>query len=297
MTTAGGLSLLLGVVAVQVWVRGGLAWMWLLGVGLIALVLLDGVASFLSLRVVEMGAVAPYDSMVDRADPLVVTLQRPHGRHLLRVTSVTGAPWVSVNGPTTGDLMVVPDRRGVFSAAEFELLSRAPLGLLAVARRVMVSLPEPVAVGPRPVAMPLSLDLSSRVDGERPGARTDDVPRGVREYVPGDSRRLVHWPVTARAGRLMVRDVAAAPAGEIRVVVDLGEIPGSAAEDAAGRAMYVAGALIERGYRVNLVTLEAGWVDAPVRTVSEAGRRLAAARCGPAPAIRTGDFRVEVGAR
>ncbi|WP_158848859.1 DUF58 domain-containing protein [Saccharothrix deserti] len=46
------------------------------------------------------------------------------------------------------------------------------------------------------------------------GPTTDQSPRGsldlreVREYVPGDEVRLVHWKATARTGRLMVRDYA-----------------------------------------------------------------------------------------
>ncbi|WNV86178.1 DUF58 domain-containing protein [Umezawaea sp. Da 62-37] len=46
------------------------------------------------------------------------------------------------------------------------------------------------------------------------GATTDRSPRGsselreVREYVPGDEVRLVHWKATARTGRMMVRDYA-----------------------------------------------------------------------------------------
>jgi uncharacterized protein (DUF58 family) len=46
------------------------------------------------------------------------------------------------------------------------------------------------------------------------GATTDRSPHGsldlreLREYVPGDEVRLVHWKATARTGRMMVRDYA-----------------------------------------------------------------------------------------
>ncbi|PRY44755.1 DUF58 domain-containing protein [Umezawaea tangerina] len=46
------------------------------------------------------------------------------------------------------------------------------------------------------------------------GATSDRSPHGsldlreVREYVPGDEVRLVHWKATARTGRMMVRDYA-----------------------------------------------------------------------------------------
>jgi len=46
------------------------------------------------------------------------------------------------------------------------------------------------------------------------GVSTDDSPRGstdlrdVREYLPGDEVRHLHWKATARTGQLMVRDLA-----------------------------------------------------------------------------------------
>jgi uncharacterized protein (DUF58 family) len=42
----------------------------------------------------------------------------------------------------------------------------------------------------------------------------------VREYEEGESLRKVHWPTTARRGRLMVKELEDAPRDEIAVVLD-----------------------------------------------------------------------------
>ncbi len=58
------------------------------------------------------------------------------------------------------------------------------------------------------------------------GATTDRSPRGslnlreVREYVPGDEVRLVHWKATARTGKLMVRDYADPDQPSFSLLVD-----------------------------------------------------------------------------
>ena len=42
----------------------------------------------------------------------------------------------------------------------------------------------------------------------------------VREYVQGESLRKVHWPTTARSGRLMVKELEDAPRDEVAVLLD-----------------------------------------------------------------------------
>jgi uncharacterized protein (DUF58 family) len=58
------------------------------------------------------------------------------------------------------------------------------------------------------------------------GAVTDSALRGsvelndVREYVPGDEVRLLHWKATARTGQLMVRDLADPQRSRFTVLLD-----------------------------------------------------------------------------
>jgi uncharacterized protein (DUF58 family) len=77
----------------------------------------------------------------------------------------------------------------------------------------------------------------------------------VREYVPGDPRRSVHWRATAHHGRLMVRQADEAGVHTVRIVVACGT-HGPRAEDALARARWAAEDAWRRGWQVRLVTCE-----------------------------------------
>ena len=61
-----------------------------------------------------------------------------------------------------------------------------------------------------------------RHGGRRPLLRrpTGYDLHSVREHVEGDSLRAVHWPSTARRGRLMVKELEDAPRDEVAVLLD-----------------------------------------------------------------------------
>ena len=122
-----------------------------------------------------------------------------------------------------------------------------PLGLERVEHR----LEEASDLLVRPRIPMLASVFSSRGSRETGGRRSAfRSPTGfeihaVREYVPGDPVRAVHWPSTAHRGRLMVRELDDAPREDVTVVLDLdpeGVVgpPGRSSFDAVVRA---AGAL------------------------------------------------------
>ena len=111
---------------------------------------------------------------------------------------------------------------------------------------------------------------------DRPRA-DEGVPRGARPYVPGDTRRLVHWRATAHTGRLMVRELEQPAAEPVTITVELPRDP-DAAERVAEGALGSVVALLERGAPVLLGTTEAsGPVLGAVADRRGAGRRLARA--------------------
>ena len=81
----------------------------------------------------------------------------------------------------------------------------------------------------------------------------------VREYEQGESLRRVHWPSSARRGKLMVKELEDAPRDEALVILDaqevtvMGEGRGSSFEVAVRAAGSVARAHAARGQRVGLL--------------------------------------------
>jgi uncharacterized protein (DUF58 family) len=178
---------------------------------------------------------------------------------------------------------LVPVRRGVHDAVTLDVASAAPFALQWWTRRVTLPLPSPLHVSPRlGRSQPPKLHADDG-DGDvldRP--RSDEgLPRGARPYVPGDSRRLVHWRSTAHTGKLMVREVERPAAEAVTITVDLPVEPDAAERVAEGALGAVVG-LLEGGAPVLLGTREpAGPVLAAVADRRSAGRRLARAVAAP----------------
>jgi uncharacterized protein (DUF58 family) len=269
----------------------GSRWLLSLVIGLGLAVLADAIWAFVALRRVELRVVAASDGTVGLRSSVDVVVDRPTARVSLRMASLVEGDLVLADTPGPVAMQIVPDVRGVFPRAVFELVVRGPLGLVPVRRRADVPLPAPVHVAPLPVPVHGLEYPTARVrrlaEGPQPvrAPRTGEVTRGVRAWEPGDGRRRVHWPATARTGALMARDLEDPVGDEVVVVVDLGPVPWLGAEHTAGLALWVVGDVLALGRRVTLVTREAaGIVWGPVADRAAAGRRLAAAVTGaPTP--------------
>ncbi len=97
-------------------------------------------------------------------------------------------------------------RRGVFEIGPVEIPRADPFGLCRTVQRM--GSPQRIAVHPRLIRMhPLPTGISRNLEGPS----SDASPQGsatfhrLREYVVGDDLRTVHWPSTARVGKLVVR--------------------------------------------------------------------------------------------
>jgi uncharacterized protein (DUF58 family) len=180
-------------------------------------------------------------------------------------------------------MTLLPLHRGVHDAVELDVASAAPFALQWWTRRVRLSLPAPLHLSPRrgpAQRMPARPDAGAGDALHRP--RSDEgLPRGARPYVPGDSRRLVHWSATAHADRMMVRELEQPAAEPVTITVDLPRDPEAAERVAEGVLGSVVG-LLAGGATVVLATTEAsGPVLGPVTDRRGAGRRLARAVTRP----------------
>jgi len=223
----------------------------------------------------------PADGTAGRPVAFELVTDRP-----MRVTPVgpAGPAVVTGDGPRHL-LVVVPPYRGELVSLEVEAASAAPFGLLWWSKRLTLALPRPVLVAPRRG----DPDQAGQSDGPSRGddaARVDSrvgESRGIREYVPGDLRHWVHWPATAHAGALMVREMEQPADRPVTVEVVLPADP-ETAERVAERALGTVAQILGQGRQVILVTEErSGPVRQPVDGPAQAGRRLAKAVPGGGP--------------
>ncbi len=269
----------------------GSGWLVVLLAGLAATFAVGFVLPLATLRGVDVELRAPTDGTVGR--PLRLGLVVTGRARDLRITvGWAGAP-VAVDAPDSGVVEAVPPRRGVVRTLQVQLAAAGPLGLCVARRHRLAVLARPLEVGPRPLPAELAVPpQAGEADAVDDGCRGDgDAPelvRGARAYVVGDALRLVHWPASARAGSLMVRELEAPGRARLTIVVDL-RGPDDDAEAAAGRAAGLAIGALRAGVPVTLATLEAeGPVTAPVTDAVAVGRRLARAVAGGPPSPTPG---------
>lgn len=115
-------------------------------------------------------------------------------------------PLIGPRSRTRVRTTVRADRRGIIDVGPFTLARRDPLGLLN--RDLIWRDRHRVYVHPLTVRLPTgSAGLVRDLEGPATNQLTDsDLSfHAVREYVPGDQMRHVHWKSTAKTGSIMVR--------------------------------------------------------------------------------------------
>ena len=211
--------------------------------------------------------------------PIDGTVAVPLPMQITSTTGLTGNIPALATGTirlATGTLSVRPERRGVHDSLDMELRCAAPLGMVEWTKTRRITLAAPLEIGPSPSDVQLLDSDTTPFVGE------GDL-RGVREYIPGDSSRKLHWPATARTGKMMIRETDGITVAPVVIVVDLNG-PQAAVEPTASRVAGLANAALSRGATVVLVTAEpAGPVTGMVTTPLDVNRRLARAIVGPVP--------------
>jgi uncharacterized protein (DUF58 family) len=97
-------------------------------------------------------------------------------------------------------------RRGVYDIGPVEIPRADPFGLCRTVQRMGAA--QRIAVHPRLLTVHT---LPTGISRNLEGPSSDTSPQGtvtfhrLREYVVGDDLRTIHWPSTAKAGKLVVR--------------------------------------------------------------------------------------------
>lgn len=205
--------------------------------------------------------------------------------------------------------IVFPDvARGRYELGPLVVVVTDPLGL----ERVEQQLEEQAAVLVRP-RVPLVTSVFSTHGARDAGAARSRFRRptgfeihAVRDYAPGEPLRAVHWPSTARRGRLMVKELDDAPLDDLAVILDQDRdgVAGPSGRSSFDAAVRAAGALalahVQRNRRVVVIGTAPGaeavrirspghdWevaLDALAAVMPVAGGRVDRALRDPATAV------------
>jgi uncharacterized protein (DUF58 family) len=145
------------------------------------------------------------------------------------------------------------ERRGLFTLGPTSLLTGDPLGVFSVEVRYPQSMP--FMVMPPVVSLPSIEVAAGGRAGEgrpRPNAPERTVSAAmVREYMPGDSRRWIHWRTSARHDSLYVRLFEGVPAGDWWVLLDMDRDvqAGEGLNATEEHGVILAASLADRGLR------------------------------------------------
>lgn len=239
------LILLIGVVAAAVNTGNNLLYIVL--ASLLALLAISNALAEWNLRGLRVRRHLPHEAFAgeDAAGTIIVENRRRWGHSwAVQVSDHTGEAGDPV---ARGGVISVPPGGEAAAPVRWRFAARGPVGLARV--RVESAHPFGLMRRFRDVRLPASLLVYPT---PRPGAPRrrragtgalrshprlqgqEGELRNLRDYVPGDPLRTVHWPTSARAGRPVVVVRGAQVADE--VVVDVKEVSGDAWEGELSRA-------------------------------------------------------------
>ncbi len=182
---------------------------------------------------------------VGRRRTLPGQMNLPVGRQLASL----GLPSLAAGSRHEETLVIPTQRRAVVEVGPAQSVQGDPFGLMG--RDALWTKQVEVFVHPRTVLLPgrqtgFVHDLEGRPTQKL--SSSDMSFHALREYVPGDDRRHIHWRSSAKTGALMVRQFEESRQSRIAVAVDLGEIS-YGDEDEFETAVSVAGSFVQQAFR------------------------------------------------
>lgn len=260
--------------------NSGSGWVQALGDVVFGMLAIGTLGPAIALRRVRLELVhAPPDSTAGMPAPISIRASSRVRVHPLQPGGMPTLIGPHGRGADDRDITLLPAHRGVHDDLTIEVSTAAPFGIQWWSRRITFPLPAPLHVAPRlgqPITLPHWFDKNAGQDGQPLPSHAGDI-KGVREYRAGDRRRRVHWPATAHAGRLMVREMEEPAARPLTLDVRLPQ-EADQAERLAECALATAVHLLDRGSTILLATVEPeGRIVGEVRDRRDAGRRLARA--------------------
>ena len=137
-----------------------------------------------------------------RTRTLGVTVEVPVGTGLAEIA----IPSLARHAETSREFAIPTSRRGIVSVGPARTVRADPIGL--VRRELTWTGATELFVHPKTIAIPsMSTGFVRDLEGNptRDLTNSDISFHALREYMPGDERRYIHWKSTAKTGTYMVR--------------------------------------------------------------------------------------------
>lgn len=176
---------------------------------------------------------------------LGVTIEIPVGPGLAEVA----LPSLRKGRNATHNFTIPTTRRGVVPVGPVRTVRADPIGL--VRRELVWTEVHELFVHPRTVAIPsMSTGFIRDLEGNptRDLSSNDVSFHALREYMPGDERRNIHWKSTARTGTYMVRQFEETRRSHLMIALSLASAD-YATDDEFELAVSVTGSLGIRAIR------------------------------------------------
>lgn len=204
---------------------------------LVASILMSGILSSITLSGVEMRLELPEHIFAGQAVRALIEVQNEKltlPSFSLRVEAAKAKnaaaaallqtpvyfPYLAKRGRVQQSVPISFPARGVYRQEAFRIVTRFPFGFLQKARRV--DLPTQALVYP---SVEPTQEFFEILPGLQGAAESQAKGRGqdlyaLRDYVPTDSARHVHWKASARLGSLMVREFTREEDARVLLVLD-----------------------------------------------------------------------------
>ncbi len=242
------------------WFGYSLGWIEFVVVGWSGLVLLVVAVVYLVGRGSFTVTLSTAHSRVVTGDPAmgIVKIANPHRRRVLGalVEVPVGEALATVTMPSLAghavfshEFAVPTRRRGVVNIGPVRTIRADPIGL--VRREIIWTAPQELYIHPRTISVPSTTTGFIRDLEGNPTRQISDSDvsfHALREYLPGDERRYIHWKSTARTGTYMVRQFEETRRSHLIIALSLARAD-YANDDEFELAVSVAGSLGVRAIR------------------------------------------------
>jgi uncharacterized protein (DUF58 family) len=146
-------------------------------------------------------------------------------------------PYLPRQQSVTQSVPLLFQNRGMYRQEAFRIVTRFPFGFLQKARRL--DLAAEALVYPSVEAGPEFLEILPGIQGAMASlakGHGEDL-YALRDYMPNDSARHVHWKASARSGSLMVREFSRDDDCRVLLVFDVCN-PGAFKSSAKGKEIF-----------------------------------------------------------